>query len=173
MKEDFSMKKLLCSVLALVLCLAMFTAPALAATATIPTAVSFCKTLDDADIVYTCEGLDDDGDDVIEIEMTSEEAPNYTITYCFTSDCADTYLRIFYVCDVPEDKLADALITCNTLNDDYRFARFILDTSDNTITLAMDVLHTEETAAELMLQATIYACQIYELGYQALIEAIG
>lgn len=166
------MKKLIAIVLTLALCLAL-TAPAMAASATIPTAKAFCQTLDDADIVYTCKGLDDDGDDLIEIEMTSDEAPDYTLTYCFSADCEDTYLRIFYVIDVPEEDLAATLLTCNDLNNKYRFARFILDTSDNTVTIAMDVLHTEETAAELMLQATIYACQIYERAYPALAEVIG
>ena len=173
MKEDISMKKLLCTVLALVLCFALCSAPALAASATIPTAKAFCAALDEADIVYTCKGLDSDGDDMIEIEMTSEEAPDYTLSYIFSADCQDTYLRIYYLIDVPEEDLAAALLTCNELNYDYRFARFYLDTTDNTVTLAMDILHTEETSAELMLQATIYACSLYEIGYNALAEVIG
>ena len=163
------MKKLLSIVLALVLCFAL-TAPAMATEATLSTAKEFCSLLDEIDIVYTCKGLDEDGDDCITVEMSSDVAPDYTLIYYFTSDLSDTYLRIFNIVDLSEDDLAAALLTCNELNDDYCFGRFILDTSDNSITFAMDVLHTEDTAAELMLQATLYACQLYEASYEVLAE---
>ena len=72
---------------------------------------------------------------------------NRTTTCVFKGEDG-TYLSIYTVFErVPEDKYADVLIVCNSLNAKYKWLKFYID-EDNDIMVEDDAILTVATAAE-------------------------
>ena len=135
------MKKLF----ALVLVLSMLLGTALAADATYTTTQKAVEVLELMGMEPVCKGLDSDGDDVLYIDYTDEENNiSYTFRLFFDDDLGHCFIRVWYLFNVSSANLTDMMHACNTANCSYKYAKFYVDESDNTVSVDMDLIFNED-----------------------------
>ncbi|MCD8117781.1 MAG: YbjN domain-containing protein [Oscillospiraceae bacterium] len=62
---------------------------------------------------------------------------------------------------VPEEKVMDVIVVCNSLNTQYRFVKFVVD-SDNDLMNYSDAILTPETAGEECFEVLLRTLQIID-----------
>lgn len=152
------MKKILAMLLlaALLLTSAM---PALAVSAEYASTRAFLKVLDEADIIYTLVGVDDDGDELVRVANKDSNDYSYTINLYFDKDEMRCALRVWNVIEFKSSDTTNVLRACNELNARFKYLRFYVDTSDNTVTAAMDLIF-RDGAGEVTLEGLVRTAQI-------------
>lgn len=86
--------------------------------------------------------IDSDGDGVVSIPFDGK------ILKCFFSGSEMDYLSIYQVFEsIPEDKVAELILLCNSLNCQYKWITFYVD-SDNDMMLHIDAHLSPVDAAE-------------------------
>jgi len=161
------MKKSLCLILALVLMMACTSAFA----AKLSSTQAYLDILDANDVTYTLSSMADDAkNERVKIAYTSSTTPkfDYDINCFFNTDLQDCALRVWNLIAFSDADFAKVLRACNTLNNDYRFATFEVDESDNTVTVSMDIIFRSNDVADIMWEATQRLCDITERGYEVL-----
>lgn len=127
--------------------------------------------LDQAEINYTYDGIDSDGDEYIIIKDTCAGHP-VTFRLWFSPDCEQANLRVWDIISFTSQQENDVRIACDELNSSYKFAAFYLD-YDSTITMSMDfILREDGKAGSIMLEGLMLAYSILEDAYPTL-EACG
>lgn len=127
--------------------------------------------LDQAEINYTYDGIDSDGDEYIIIKDTCAGHP-VTFRLWFSPDCEQANLRVWDIISFTSQQKNDVRIACDELNSSYKFAAFYLD-YDSTITMSMDfILREDGKAGSIMLEGLMLAYSILEDAYPTL-EACG
>ncbi|MBQ2724307.1 MAG: YbjN domain-containing protein [Clostridia bacterium] len=89
--------------------------------------------------------IDSDGDGVVSIPFDGK------MMKCFFSGTDKSYLSIYEVFEsIPEDKVAEIILLCNSLNCQYKWITFYVD-KDNDMMLHVDArLSCDESADEAM-----------------------
>lgn len=127
--------------------------------------------LDQAEINYTYDGIDSDGDEYIIIKDTCAGHP-VSFRLWFSPDCEQANLRVWDIISFTSQQKNDVRIACDELNSTYKFAAFYLD-YDSTITMSMDfILREDGKAGSIMLEDLMLAYSILEDAYPTL-EACG
>lgn len=72
---------------------------------------------------------------------------------------------------VPEDKVMDLIVVCNSLNTQYRFVKFVVD-SDNDLMNYSDAILTPETAGDECFEVLLRSLQIIEEAKPTFMKAI-
>ena len=81
-------------------------------------------------------------------------------------------LRVYNVCDFPEDK-ADALYrVCSQMNHKFRWMKFYVDETDWSITAENDAIISEGTAGDELLELSARAAGIVDEAYPNFMKAI-
>lgn len=161
------MKKLLCLTLTLMLCLTLATSAALAETAMYATTQMVLDTLDEADFNYDYAVLNDDaGSEIIMVPMGSSENP--IDIYLIFRDGESIGIRVWDIIAFEDADMVNVLMACNTLNADYKFVNFYVDTSDNTVTCKMDIIHRESNVGDIVFEATLRMANIIQDGFEVL-----
>lgn len=82
----------------------------------------------------------------------------------FDKDGDTVALRVFDFVSAPENKYADTLVLCNTLNSKYRWVKFYID-EDNDVIIEDDALVAGETSGaeslELAMRMVNIADEVY------------
>ena len=134
------MKKKLISLLSVVCLVALFfslTGVSHAQSGELTSTQSFLSFLDSKGIEYTSYGL---GEKYEELGV-SYDPDNFESLDCFfyfRDDCEEVSLRVWNIVVASAGK-SYILSTLNTLNDDYKFAKFVFDESDNTVQAELDM----------------------------------
>ena len=160
------MKKLLSLVLAAMLCLSVC-AVSLAESAQYYTTQEFLDYLDQKGVTYTLEGIDNAGYEVVKV-TNKGDAFTYDIKYFFDDGMENTGIRVWDVIEYADADFAKVLRVCNTLNSSYRYAKFMADESDNTVTCSMDLMYRANDIAEIHWEATLRIVDILDNGYESL-----
>ena len=161
------MKKLIALLMTVLMVLAM-TTPALAVGATFANTSSFLDVMDEKGFIYTLVGVDEDGDEKVTVEDVCENF-SATIRLYFSpeNDLVDLYTWEIIAFD--DEDLADVLLAVNQANCDYRYVRFYVDMSDNTVSADMNVIVREdENAGEIVLEAAGHMANIMDEVYETL-----
>lgn len=160
------MKKLLATLLMLVLCISMGSA-ASGEEAAFATTRSFLEMLEEAEIAYVNRGLDEDGDEHI-VAADPDKNISYTIHYFFEEDQQHTSVFVWNIITFdPEDTLR-VMHLCSSLNYDYNYTCWYVDETDNTVTCSMNLIYRDDNVGQVVTEATVYLMRIIESAYSAL-----
>ena len=128
------------------------TAGAFAESANLVSTQNFMVYLDANDIVYEYVGTNDDGDERLTLDFELDNFDSLTCTVFFDSDDDEVDLRVWYIV-TPNTDAYSILSTINQLNNDYKFAKFVYDTSDGTVQAEMDMAIDKNGCAEPVMNA--------------------
>ena len=107
----------------------------------------FTKDLDSKDLTYN-SGNTSNGDSYVEFPYRGK---SIRMIFSGKDGC---YLSLYMVFErVPEDKVADAIFVCNTLNAEYKWVTFYVDRDNDVIfhdDAILAVSNSAEEAFELM-----------------------
>ena len=135
--------------------------------ATYSTTQDFVDLLNSTGRVYSLRGLDDNNDDTVALVVDGKNA-TYSFRYFFREDLQHTDIRVWYVISFDEKDLADVMRVCNSLNASYKYAKFLVDESDNTVTASMDLIYRTEDMGDVVWEATTKLALILDAGYEQL-----
>lgn len=162
------MKRCLTFVLLLALCCTLFASPALAVSATYSSTQAFLTGMDGLDIIYTLEGVNETSKyELVRVKNAGENF-NYTLNYFFDEDLEHTGIRVWNVITYSEADMAKVMRVCNKLNADYKYCKFYVDESDNTVTAEMDLIYRTDSISDITLEATLHMCNLLDIAYEAL-----
>ncbi len=133
----------------------------------------FVKLMERKGIKYSYEGVrSNSNNEVVVIKYNCDNVDTITVTFFFNSDCEDASIRIFDLVKVPANKAVSILQTVNKINNTYRFAKFCLDTNDNTIQLEMDPVFRGNDVAEICVELLSRSVNIADEAYPEFMKAI-
>ena len=161
------MKKILSLLLVAVLTIGFCTA-AYAVAASYYSTQAFLAELDEKGITYTVVGLDEDNDEKVKVNNTDDNGFSYTINYFFDDQQENCSLIVWNIINYDDVDLAKVLRVCNSLNKDYKYIRFYVDESDNTVTAQYDSIFRTNDIDEILWEATLYMVDILEEAYPTL-----
>ena len=90
----------------------------------------------------------------------------------FDSDCEGAAFRIFEVAKVPDGKIAGMLSALNTLNYQYRFAKFVLNPKDSTIQAEADTAFRAHDVDAVCMELLSRILDICDTAYPELMRAL-
>ncbi len=90
----------------------------------------------------------------------------------FDDDSEGVKVRAYDVAKFPEAKKPEMYELCNQLNKDYRWIKFYVDDSDNTITAEEDAIIQLDTCAQEVLQCCIQLVNIVDDAYPTIMKRI-
>lgn len=154
MKKNILFRILLCA-LALMLALPAFAeeAPQYALMQ------DFVRVLEENDLTYTYKGIIDSGEERLLLSFTQDIYENFTFDI-FVPEAQNRFsLRLWSLVTVNSGKTY-ALQVVNDLNNSWKYAKFVLDESDNTINVELDNRVASPESGEAMLGAIISLCDI-------------
>lgn len=103
---------------------------------------NFVNALEKNKIKYSYEGMDKDDNEWVEIVYEDDDFDTITVNVFFQKNGTVCY-RIWNVVDFSSG-LNFAYKVCNDLNAAYKYAKFVIDTSDNSLTVENDMELTAE-----------------------------
>ena len=134
------MKKRLMRTLAIVCLAAMLLAvggTASADTAKLESTKTFLSYLDKKEISYDYIGVDGKYEEV-DVTLDRKLFPSLTCEIYFRDDGEELSLRIWNIITAKADK-ESVFAALNTLNDNYKFVKFVFDESDSTVQAELDM----------------------------------
>ena len=141
------MKKMMAMVLAALLMMAFLPAGAEGAQAEFTSTQSLLDALDaDGIDYYEYNGIDSDGDEWVTVPNDGDNV-SFDIECFFCSDNELCSLRIWNFIDYDAENYAQILEIVNDINASYRYVSCYADTSDNSVTVSMDVIIREDDNA--------------------------
>ena len=126
----------------------------------------FLQALEQYDLNYSYLGLDEYDDDHVRITLGED----ISINFFFTMDNEECNISIWNVVELNPESIEEAYRICNELNARYKYCTFYVDTSDNTVTMSMDlILRDCDDAGDICLEALDRVGYIYEIGHDVLL----
>ncbi len=102
----------------------------------------FVDLLDEKELKYFAK-TDEDGDAIVDFPYDGK------MTKCIFSGDKGEYLSLYMVYEsVPEDKYAEMLIICNTLNAKYKWIKLYIDNDSDLMVQDDAILSDDNTADE-------------------------
>lgn len=92
----------------------------------------FVRAMDAKDIKHSDPEAAAGGRETVTVIYSGENIPSIRMRFFFDQDCQDVAIRVFDLVKVPEAKLDVLLKAINAVNRRFRFAKFVLDTDDNS-----------------------------------------
>lgn len=157
------MRRFLSIVLLAALCAGLTLPMAAAEEASYPCTQAYLSFLDSKGMSYKYIGKDNSGDEQVTIDL-----PNYTINYFFSEDQTLVSIRVWYLITYDKAREADVIALCSKFNYDYKYAAFIADTSDNTVTVRADVIHRTTDLNDALWSTTSFLVNIIDDAYSEL-----
>ena len=149
-----------CAVL-MALLLSLTAGAAFAESANLVSTQNFMAYLDENDVVYTYDGADDNGDEHFSLDYELDNFDSLTCTVIFDSDDDEVNLRVWYIVTPSVDENT-ILATINQLNNDYKFAKFVYDTSDGTVQAEMDMAIDKNGCAVPVMNAIVWLLSVVD-----------
>jgi len=147
------MRKALSFILAAVLFLSLFPVAASAATPELTTTKHFIDYLEAKSVKYTYKGWDNDNkDERVEVTYTLDNFESVKCVIFFRNNNHTVSLRIWDILTASAGKNY-VLTNLNSLNYDYKYAKFVLDEQDNTVQAEMDMYVDQDHCAECVYDA--------------------
>ncbi|MBQ8001714.1 MAG: YbjN domain-containing protein [Ruminococcus sp.] len=127
----------------------------------------FLRYMDDHGIKYT-----DRGEHVVRVAYSGENLNSIPVLVIFDEDGENMVQFVcFEVASYKQDKLAAGLITCNALNQKYRWVKFYLD-DDNDIRVECDAYVSPGTAGEECMNMVHRVVSITDKAYPTIMKSI-
>ncbi len=132
---------------------------------TYDTTEDFIAVLKEEGLKYELKSVDKDGDEVVLVENTSDVYGDVTFRFYFSEDEDDVYIRVWNLIDYDANDRSDVLEAANTVNSKWRFVRFYLDDSDNSITASFDSYLPKRSSGDITLEMLLTMHRIMENAY--------
>lgn len=162
-------QKLLAALLAVLLCVSMLV-PALGEEALYNTTRSFLELLDQENLSYNYAGTISDGEEHVFMENEDENFA-YTINIYFHPDNDRTCAYVWNIITFEDADFSKVLRVVNELNYTYKYTRFYVDETDNTVTCALTlILHDDSDAGDIVLEGLLRMASILKKAYPMLAE---
>lgn len=129
----------------------------------------FINVLEENDFVYSYVGIDSDNDEKITVSFDSDPYDEFKFNFYFDEENTTVLIRMWNLVTVSVDD-ATACVALNEINNGYKWVKFVLDKSDNTITLKMDVPLNGTDTGDMVLQMMKRAIRI--LGQESVETAL-
>lgn len=163
------MKKLISALLAVMLCTSLLV-PALAATPTYDLTKNFITVLDENNLAYTFTGTISTGEEHISMDNEDENFAYTLHIYC-NADSDRATVFVWNIITFADEDFTNVLRTVNTLNSSYKYIRFYIDESDNTVTCAMNIiLHDNDDSGDIVLEGLLRIASILKHAYPQLVQ---
>ena len=98
----------------------------------------FVRAMDAKDIKHSDIEVTDSGMEKVTVIYTGDSIPSIRMIFFFNKDCEDVAIRVFDIVKLPENKIDGFFKVVNEANRRFRFAKFVLDTNDNTVQAEME-----------------------------------
>ena len=108
----------------------------------------------------------------VKVIFKANSIPSVTINLISTGDDNDAAVRIFDLVMVPESKRPAVLQALNGINAGYRYAKFVLNMTNSTVQLEMDIPMKVENVGEIALELILRAVDIADKAYPTLMKAV-
>ena len=129
---------------------------------------NFTDLLDKENLSYTYTGTVSNGDEHVYLENEDENFA-YTFNVYFHPDNDRAAVYVWYIIEFEDADFANVLRTVNKLNYSYKYTRFYVDESDNTVTCAMTIiLHDDNDAGDIVLEGLLRMASILKEAYPLL-----
>ena len=135
--------------------------------------IQFVNYMDKKDIKYNNRGpLGDIGREVVEVSFSGKNMNSVRTVFYFDADAEGVAIRVYDIVKVPEEKVDVMYPAINSLNRHFRFAKFVLDTDDNTIQAEMDTAFRSRDVGEICYELLICMVDICDTAYPDLMKAL-
>lgn len=137
------------------------------------TTKQFLAYLDTKSIRYTLvrDADAEPASDVVKVAFSGEQV-DVTVTFFFDHDDEHASLRVFNLVKVPAGKISAMLTAVNQINNEYRFAKFCLDSDDNTIQAEMDCIFRQHDIDEICYEALLRMVNICNDAYPVFMKSL-
>ncbi len=164
-------KKILTSLLLVLTLLLSLSVPAFAVNAQYSTTRDFLKYLDEEDYKYSYLGVDNDNDEGVSLKFRGDNIDTIKINIFFDEDLDVVSMRIWYLIEFDKSDYEEVLEACNSLNNKYKFIKLYVDTSDWSVTAAIDIpIRSGSNCGEICEDGMLYLVNISDIAYETLKE---
>lgn len=163
------MKKVFAGFICIVL-LSLCMSTGLAVKAQYDNTVAFLSMMDDMNINYTVEGITDTESEIEKVIIKNKgDKATYTISYFFDKENTEVGIRVWDLISFKATDMSRVLRIINSLNYDYKYVRWYVDETDNTVTVAYDVIvRSNADVADVIVEATFHLVNCIDAGYELL-----
>lgn len=135
--------------------------------------IQFVNYMDQKDIKYNNRGpFGDNGREVVEVSFSGKNMNSVRTVFYFDADAEAVAIRVYDIVKVPEEKVDMIYPAINSLNKHFRFAKFVLDTDDNTIQAEWDAAFRSRDVGEICYELLIRMVDICDTAYPDLMKAL-
>ena len=126
--------------------------------------------LDEYDFEYEFLGLNDNDDERVLVSFDMEDVPDMDVFVYFMDTETSCTMYLWDVIAFDESDFDDVVEICNTLNNNYRFARwYAMD--DNTVNAQVDaIFRTGDGCGKTLVETLSMLIRVAEAGYPSLTE---
>lgn len=110
--------------------------------------------------------------DIVKIVYGGDNMSSIELKFFFSDDSEDVAVRVFDIVKVPSGREAVMLRAVNEQNSRFRFAKFCLDTDDNTIQMEMDAAFRRHDVGEICTELLARGVKICDDAYPELMKAM-
>ncbi|MGN0777670.1 MAG: hypothetical protein ACI4MJ_00835 [Aristaeellaceae bacterium] len=153
MRKTMLMKLLTCMLVATLLM--TVAASAFATTAQLTSTQTFLDYLDANDIKYTYVGMTDKGHERVTVSYTGDNFDTLQVTLTFDKAEDEVDLRMWNIITVSAGQ-SYTYATLQQLNADYKYCKFVLDTSDSTLQTELDMFIDKDHCGRSVYDAMRY-----------------
>ena len=133
----------------------------------------FIDYMDQKGLKYDNRGpVGDKGREVVDVSFSGENMNTIKTRFIFEEDGESVAIRVFDMVKVPAEKVDVMYPAINSLNRHFRFAKFVLDTDDNTIQAEMDTAFRSRDVGEICYELLIRMVDICDTAYPDLMKAL-
>ena len=132
----------------------------------------FIDTLEAHNTKYTVGEPTQSGKDTMIISYGGKNMPSIRCKFFFDTDCESVAIRVFDIVKIPESKVAAIYPVVNAINSKLRFAKFCIDTDDNTVQAEMDAAFRSHDVGEICRELLLRCVSICDDAYPDLMKAL-
>lgn len=132
----------------------------------------FIALLDSKGTKYSVGEPTSSGKDTMTVSYGGDNMPTIRCQFFFDTDCNGVAIRVFDIVKFTESKLAAMYPVVNSLNEKYRFAKFCIDTDDNTAQAEIDASFRSSDAGEICRELMLRMVSICDDAYPELMKAL-
>ena len=107
----------------------------------------------------------DKGREVVEVSFSGKNMNSVRTVFYFDADAEGVVIRVYDIAKVPEEKVDMMYPAANSLDRHFRFAKFVLDTDDNTIQAELDAAFRSRDVGEICYELLIRMVDICDTAY--------
>lgn len=110
--------------------------------------------------------------ETVTVIYSGENIPSIRMIFFFSKDCEDVAIRVFDIVKLPENRVDGFFKVVNEANRRFRFAKFVLDTNDNTVQAEMDAAFRTHDVGEICLELMSRCVDICDKAYPDFMKAL-